>query len=80
MGNADLPVASAADHVKAFERAGWTVLARRGRGTHYLLKKSGIRHLLSIPDHREVKRTLLAKQIQNAGLTIEQYLQHFSDR
>jgi predicted RNA binding protein YcfA (HicA-like mRNA interferase family) len=79
MGLGDLPVASALAHVKAFQRAGFVLQKRRGRGSHYLLKKPGVRMIISIPDHREVKRTLLARQIANAGLTEAQYLRHFND-
>lgn len=80
MGNADLPVGSGSDHVRAFERLGWVLQNRRGNGKHLLLKKSGVRFMLSIPDHREVKRALLAKQIQSAGVTIEEYVAAFHGR
>lgn len=79
MGQGDLPVASGDDHARAFERAGFERLQRRGRGSHILLKKAGVQMILSLPDHREVKRALLAKQIRNAGLTIEEYLEFFED-
>jgi len=80
MGNADLPVDSGAQHVRAFEHAGWTLLARRGNGKHFLLKKPGHRVMLSIPDHKQVKRALLAHQIKAAGMTIEEYLTHWAER
>jgi hypothetical protein len=32
---------------------------------------------LSIPDHKEVKRTLLQKQIRRAGLTDDEYVAYF---
>jgi len=73
MGQRDLPLAAGGAHVKAFERAGWTCLKRRGNGKHFILAKEGKGHL-SIPDHKEVKRALLQKQIQLAGLTEAEYL------
>jgi predicted RNA binding protein YcfA (HicA-like mRNA interferase family) len=79
VGNNNLPLASGSDHVKAFERAGWACLKRRGNGKHFILSMDGKGHL-SIPDHREVKRTLLKKQIQNAGLTEADYLDCFHKR
>lgn len=77
MGLSDLPCASGAAHVKAFVAAGFVLQPRRGRGTHFLLKKPGVRWTLSIPDHKEVKRQLLSKQIANAGLTHDEYVELF---
>jgi len=79
VGQSDLPLASGSSHVKAFERAGWTCLKRRGNGKHFILSKDGKGHL-SIPDHREVKRALLKKQIQNADLSEAEYLDFFHKR
>lgn len=76
MGQRDLPLASGEQHVKAFERAGWTV-ARKAKGAHFILTKEGCPHALSIPDHGEVKRTLLQKQIRLAGITEQEYLALF---
>jgi predicted RNA binding protein YcfA (HicA-like mRNA interferase family) len=48
------------------------------RGSHQVLKKDGFPNLLTIPCNRkDVKRPLLAKLIQAAGLTEEEYLAHF---
>jgi HicA toxin of bacterial toxin-antitoxin, len=81
MGLSALPLASGERHAAAFERCGWTRdTKRRGRGTHILLTKSGVRAVLSIPPDREVKRTLLAGLIQTAGLTEEQYLDCFDKK
>jgi predicted RNA binding protein YcfA (HicA-like mRNA interferase family) len=57
--------------------AGFVLQPRRGRGTHFLLKKPGVRWTISIPAHKEVKRQLLSAQIRNAGLTDEQYVEYF---
>ncbi len=76
MGQRDLPLAAGSAHVKAFQRAGWTCLKRRGNGKHFILTKGGNGHL-SIPDHKEVKRALLQKQIQRAGLTEAEYVAFF---
>jgi predicted RNA binding protein YcfA (HicA-like mRNA interferase family) len=76
MGQRELPLAAGSAHVKAFERAGWTCLKRRGNGKHFILTKDGKGHL-SIPDHKQVKRTLLQKQIRHAGLTDAEYVAFF---
>ena len=76
MGQSDLPLASGSEHVKAFERAGWACVKRRRGNKHFVLTKEGKGHL-SIPDHKQVKRTLLQKQIQLAGLTEAEYIAHF---
>jgi hypothetical protein len=79
VGQKDLPVASGAAHVKAFERAAFVCLPkRRGNGKHFILEKAGVH--LSIPDHKEVKRALLQKQIKLAGLTEAEYLDYFHKR
>jgi predicted RNA binding protein YcfA (HicA-like mRNA interferase family) len=81
MGLSNLPLASGKEHVAAFKRLGWTCdLKRRGRGVHFLLTKAGIRYTLSIPNEREVKRTIIASQIKLAGVSEAQYLQAFYNK
>jgi predicted RNA binding protein YcfA (HicA-like mRNA interferase family) len=58
--------------IKAFERAGWVL--RQG-GKHMVLTKAGVKARLVIPRHRTVKQGLLVRQIKNAGLTIEAFLE-----
>jgi predicted RNA binding protein YcfA (HicA-like mRNA interferase family) len=78
MGQSDLPLASGEKHAACFQRLGWKRdTKRRGRGSHILLTKKGQRATLSIPDHHEVKRALLAKLIAAAGITQEDYLKKF---
>lgn len=78
MGLTNLPLASGDAHARAFERLGWIRdPKRRGRGKHILLTKPGMRPTLSIPDHREVKRTIIAALIKVAGVTEAAYLEAF---
>jgi len=78
MGLSDLPLASGEKHAACFERLGWTRdWKRRGRGSHILLTKKGMRPTLSIPNHKEVKRTIVAKLISAAEITQEQYIKKF---
>ena len=63
--------------VKAFERAGWTV--RGKKGSHVKLTKEGNPNILSIPVHtgKPVKKGLLLDQIKKAGLSPEEFLEHY---
>lgn len=75
MGQADLPVASGAQHVKAFGQFGWEL--RPAKRNHFVLHKPGHAAHISIPNHREVKRALLAKQLKLAGITEAAYCAAF---
>jgi hypothetical protein len=80
MGQSSLPLASGEAHARAFERLGWMRdRKRRGRGKHFLLTKPGMRPTLSIPDHPEVKRTIIANLIRLAVISEEDYLKAFRD-
>lgn len=80
MGQSHLPLASGSQHVKAFERAGWTCAKALTKDKHYVLHKDGCPHHLSIPKVNEVKRGLLAKQVKLAGMTDEEYADYFRKR
>jgi HicA-like toxin of HicAB toxin-antitoxin system len=80
MGLSNLPLASGSEHARAFQRLEWVLdTKRRGRGKHYLLTKPGERATLSIPDHHQVKRTIIAALIKAARETEESYLKAFYD-
>ncbi len=73
MALSELPLASGREHAKVFVALGWTI---RRNGEHLVLKKSGT-GMISIPNHREVKRQTLSRIIQHAGLTDEVYRQAY---
>jgi hypothetical protein len=79
MGQKDLPLAAGSQHVAAFERCGWTCV-RKSKKNHFILQAEGVEATLSIPDHGQVKRTLLAAQIKLAGLSEEDYCNAFYKR
>ena len=60
--------------VKAFERAGWQIA--RQTGSHLILSKQGCPSILSVPVHKgkPIKQGLLRRLIENAGLSIEEFL------
>ena len=77
MGQKNLPVASGVRHVKALNLLGWDT---REVGAHIILGKAGSPNNLSIPNHDEVKRQLLAAQLKVAGISEAQYLAAFHGR
>jgi predicted RNA binding protein YcfA (HicA-like mRNA interferase family) len=64
---------SSTEAIAAFTRAGWSVLPNRGKG-HTIMGRAGNPVLLSIPNHRQLKRGLLRSQIRNAGLSVEEFI------
>ena len=69
---ARLPVVSGEDAIRAFERDGWRLI--RQSGSHIIMTKPGIGVVLSIPDHRELKRGTLRELIRKAGLDVGDFL------
>jgi predicted RNA binding protein YcfA (HicA-like mRNA interferase family) len=80
MGLKDLPLARGEKHVAAFQHAGWVLV--RIKGSHRILERDGVDAHLSIPCHagKDVKRTLVRSQIRTAGMTEDEYLDHFYER
>jgi predicted RNA binding protein YcfA (HicA-like mRNA interferase family) len=60
--------------ISALERAGWRV--DRQKGSHIRLSRfdEGKLRKLTVPAHRPVKRSTLAKIIKQAGMTVEEFL------
>ncbi len=67
-----LPTISGRKAVDAFEEAGWQVARREG--SHIILTKAGVPTILSVPDHREVRRGTLRSLIRKAGLSVEEFI------
>ena len=68
-----LPSIRPQEVVRALERAGWAVA--RQKGSHVSLKKQGVAFLVTVPMHRrEVPRGTLRAIIEDAGLTIDEFL------
>jgi predicted RNA binding protein YcfA (HicA-like mRNA interferase family) len=68
-----LPVLSAREVVRAFEKLGFEVQPGRGKGSHIAMFNPQTRKLLTIPGHREVKRGMLRGLIREAGLTVQEF-------
>lgn len=69
----DVPSLSYAKIIAALQRAGFVVV--RQRGSHIRLQKHVKDELLKItvPAHKPVKRTTLAKIIKQANLTLNEF-------
>ncbi|MCL4502461.1 MAG: type II toxin-antitoxin system HicA family toxin [Deltaproteobacteria bacterium] len=60
--------------ISALQRAGWRV--DRQKGSHIRLSRlsEGKLRKLTVPAHRPVKRSTLAKIVKQAGMTMEELL------
>jgi predicted RNA binding protein YcfA (HicA-like mRNA interferase family) len=68
-----LPIISGLKAVKAFSKAGW-VMARQ-TGSHVIMVKDNSVVTLSVPKHEEIDRGTLRKLIDNAGLTVDEFVE-----
>jgi len=61
--------------VRAFERVGF--IHTRTKGSHFILKKDGHPHVLSVPVHqgKTIKPPLLDALIDAAGLTMDEFIE-----
>ncbi len=71
----ELPLISRQEALKAFEKAGWSYMRRKG--SHMVMIKSGMPVNLSIPDHKELDRGTLRKLVRLSGLTVEEFVDLF---
>jgi predicted RNA binding protein YcfA (HicA-like mRNA interferase family) len=69
-----IPSLAYTEILTALEGAGWRVV--RQKGSHIRLSKfaEGRLRKLTVPAHRPVKRSTLAKIIKQANLTVEEFL------
>lgn len=67
-----LPVISGKEAIKAFEKAGWHI-ERRAKSRHIIMKKSGMKTTLSIPEHKVLDRGLLRALIRDAYISVDEF-------
>ena len=69
-----LPLLSGREAVKVLAKAGFTV--DRQRGSHIILRREdpAPARTVVIPDHKEVDRRTLKSAIEQAGLTVEEFM------
>jgi len=68
-----LPVCKGKEAVRAFEKYGWSLA--RYIDDHFILKKTGERFLLSVPDHNPVKKGTLRRLIRDSGLSVNEFVE-----
>lgn len=72
MGVKDLPLDSGKKITKVFESLGW--IAHRGKNHFVLMHPDKPQTLIiSIPDHRQISRTLLKTELKKAGISEEEF-------
>jgi predicted RNA binding protein YcfA (HicA-like mRNA interferase family) len=62
--------------ISAFERAGWAVV--RQRGSHIRMQRTsdeGVQKI-TVPAHRPIKRSTLAKLLKDARLPLADFIAH----
>lgn len=82
MGASDLPLASGREIVRCLcEDYGLTYVKRSAKN-HHILKQEGRNPpvFISIPDHREVKRELLAAGLRHAGIDHKDFAKKFGGK
>jgi len=67
-----LPVISGKEAIRAFEKASWHI-ERRAKSRHIVMKKTGSRITLSIPEHKVLDRGLLRALIRDAYLSVDEF-------
>lgn len=76
MGQSELPIAGGRQHAAVLStRFGWIV---RREGEHIVLTHPAVPNVnLSIPNHKQVSRALLQKQLRRAGISDREYRRAF---
>jgi len=67
-----LPVISGKEAIRVFEKAGWYI-DRRAKSRHIIMKKSGMKTTLSIPEHKALDRGLLRALIRDAFISVADF-------
>ncbi len=80
MGLSDLPVASGREIVGCLVNEFGLRLERRSKKGHRILNRAGFPLPISIPDHRQVERELLAADLNQARIAHREFAQKLNDR
>ena len=70
-----LPQVSGRKVATALVRTGFTLLKKRGKGSHLFLFRGDPPTAITVPNHRVVRRGTLRAIIRQAGLTVDEFNQ-----
>lgn len=80
MGAKDLPLARGRDIMDCLVQDFGLAFIKRSEKNHLILSRAGSRRYISIPDHREVKRDLLATELNVVGIDHREFAKRFRER
>ncbi len=69
---AKLPVISARECIAALEKAGFYVV--RQRGSHITMRRDSPSARVTVPNQKELKKGMLRGLIQQAGMTVDEFV------
>lgn len=69
-----LPQVSGSDAMRALQKLGFT--ARRQQGSHIILRRDDPFAQTVIPNHPQIDRGTLRAIIRQAGMSIEEFVEH----
>jgi predicted RNA binding protein YcfA (HicA-like mRNA interferase family) len=72
--SSSFPPVSAREAVRVFRSAGFEVLPDRGVGSHIVMHKAGWSAILTVPNHKELKRGTLRRLIRDAGMSVDEFV------
>jgi len=71
---AKLPRISTREAVRAFRKAGFRTLPKRGKGSHVRIVRDSDQTVLTIPDRHELATGTLRALIRDANLTVDEFV------
>ncbi|MGI8979402.1 MAG: type II toxin-antitoxin system HicA family toxin [Pirellulaceae bacterium] len=69
-----LPVVSCSEVCGALVKAGFQILAKRGKGSHVFLYRLNPPTGVTVPNEKEVKRGTLRAILRQAGLSVDDFV------
>lgn len=68
-----LPVVSSRECMTALQKAGFYV--SRQKGSHITLRRDDPKGRVTVPNHKTIKPGMLRRIINDAGLTVEEFIE-----
>jgi predicted RNA binding protein YcfA (HicA-like mRNA interferase family) len=67
-----LPAISGSECVKALQKNGFEIL--RQRGSHIIMRRNEPFRIVSVPNHKQLKKGTLRSIIRKTGLTVDEFI------